>query len=174
MGWSWSLLTSSAVKRVCTVCCVPYVPSAFTQITVSAFILALAGSSNRELRALKLTADVSPSAQEAARGRESVGQVFPALADGCQCSGAGTLSSGPLQIQLPRDVERVEGTVGSQTHLHTCASSCCFNLSSSTCSQSVLLFLPTLSKVSLTSFLQSSRSLVCFRSGTVDVCSTLD
>lgn len=90
----------------------------------------------REQRVLNLTAD-EPSVQGT-----SVGQVFPVLTDGCQRTGAGTLSSGLLQIRLPGDVEKFEGNMCSQTHLNTCeclcASSSCLNPSNNTCAVSLL------------------------------------
>lgn len=75
--------------------------------------------------------------------REIIGQVFPVMADGYQRSGTGTLSSGPLQIWLLWDVEKLEGNICSQTHLNKsrclCASSSCLNLSDSTRAVSLLL-----------------------------------
>lgn len=67
----------------------------YIQRSVSPFILTSVVSVEPGRGKLSLTADEPGKA-----ARESVGQVFPVLTDGCQCTGSGTLSSGLLQIRL--------------------------------------------------------------------------
>lgn len=89
-----------------------------------------------------MTAD-EPSGSSARERGSDGGQVFPALTDGCQRTGACTPLSGLLQIRLPRDVETFEDSMCSQTQLNGCAGSSCLNLQQ-------------LSKVSVSCFLLSS------------------